>query len=933
MKLIRLFYPFLLISFLTTGIHGQAYVEDFENGLPSDWLSYTENGFDFTNWFDLSLYTRLEIDYYAFNLAFGSETVPDLHIGILENPGNFSSFVSIYELSATNTTSQTFSIDIGAYRDMGNVCFKLVGEKSHIIYLDNFKLYDDVYESNVPVAVRSISISPVLDGSNNVSMSWVNPDLEADGDMLTELNSIVLKSEDVEVLEFENPMIGQAQDFQGTVQTPGFYKFEVFGKNSFGEGHKVFAPRIWIGLDQPGPVRNVSINRAIDSVHIQWESPVEGANGSYFDGIVDSYTIIRSDGKEFNVPGNEAAFTDILDTEGSIRYEIFAENGSGIGSSVFSQPIFYTTDEHLYYEDFNFDIVKEPGANLDFDYDWTSQSSVTNSYWEWFSSNFIGQNAGELSWLWTNAGSPSDMVRAVSPSINTEGYSSVSLSYNFYFEAAGSSTYTVMLQSSGDGGLNWTDIEAIEINAFSQGSYTKTIANADVGSDQFKFAFNRLGPTNQNPFMRIDNIRLKNQPGIDLRVSDLKVPKIVEPGTSVNINAFVENNSSEVTDGRVNCVIRNRFGMQDEIASYEINYDNMAIGEIVEETFGPWIAEEGEYLVELSINNDQDLITNNNSVTQVMNVYKLQDKQMVIIEEFSGTWCAYCPGAALAVEDLYAEGYNVAAITYHRSDAYETEIVESRMDLYSILGFPTSMFDGVTKSEGGDLENSIVDDYRPIVETQRSIKSPVQIEFISAELNNTNPGEDKIYDVSVRLESESIIEDPNLVLIGVLTESGIEEEWQSLDVLDFVQREYDLASVSLSSGEAIIDLGFAIEAEVNIENSDLVVFVQSLEDNQIYNGASLEVTNTIEPSSTQNLSEIDMQIYPNPSHSRLFIELDDKLMGLKQCTIIDMHGQIVKTESFQTLNTSLDLSSLNQGMYFIEITNNKCISRLNFVKL
>lgn len=951
-------HPIFLLCFLFASFNsfGQAYEENFDSGLPSDWTDYTEAGFDFVNWFggevsmfkqsdgaeiimlaapalDLSQYTRMEIDYYGFNLAFGSETVPDLHIGILEQAGDFNSFKSIYELSVTNTTTQVFSIDIGAYSGMANLCFKLLGERSQIIYIDNFKLYDDNFESNIPVAVQNIAIEPSLNSSNDLTISWDNPALEADGDPLTELSSILLRNEGVDVQELENINIGERQDFLATVPAAGFYKFEIIPKNSFGEGHKVFAQNIWIGLDQPGAARNITVEQNGEQVRLNWEVPNTGANNSFFDGIVDAYTIKRSDGKEFLVPGDEAEFIDILDTEGSIRYEIIGENSSGFGTSSFTEALFYTTEAHVYYEDFNFNIVKEPGATLDYDYAWTNQSTVSNSYWTWFSSNFIGENAGELSWIWTSTGSPSDMVRAVSPRINTSGYSALSLAYNFYFEAAGTSTYTVVIQTSSDGGNSWNDVEAIEINAFSQGSYSKTIANADVGSDQFQFAFTRIGPTNQNPFMRIDNVRLRNQPGIDVRAVSLDIPKTVEPGTELNIIASVENNSSEITSGSVTCEIKTRFGTQTTEQTYAMSYDDMSIGDIVTETFGPWTAVEGEYTVELCIDNVQDAIQENNCVTKVLNVFKLRDRQKVIIEEFSGTWCAYCPGAALAVEDLYKEGYNVAAITYHRSDAYETDIVQERMDLYSILGFPTSMFDGEIKSEGGDLNVSIIDDYRPIVENLRVVKSPVQIEFNSAVLSNTNPGEDKSYSVSVNVNSESVIQNPNLSLVAAITESGIEEEWQSLDVLDYVQRDFSSSPIDLSGGNTNVIFNFVLDGNQDIEHSEFIVFLQDTDDNQIFNGNSLPVSMQIEPSSTQNLDVVEMEVYPNPSSQNLNLILDEKQIGKKQFSIVDVSGKIVLEGIIDSFLSTLDLSNLENGMYHLEVRSEKFISRSKFIKM
>jgi len=132
---------------------------------------------------------------------------------------------------------------------------------------------------------------------------------------------------------------------------------------------------------------------------------------------------------------------------------------------------------------------------------------------------------------------------------------------------------------------------------------------------------------------------------------------------------------------------------------------------------------------------------------------------------------------------------------------------------------------------------------------------------------------------TVAVESFSTIADPYLVLIGAVTESGIEEQWQSLDVLDFVQRECASENINLSEGDDEVNLTFTIDGEVNIENSDLVVFVQSQQDSEIYNGNELRVANTIEPSNTIAQNILEGEIYPNPTTDKINVLIDDKYKG------------------------------------------------------
>lgn len=42
-----------------------------------------------------------------------------------------------------------------------------------------------------------------------------------------------------------------------------------------------------------------------------------------------------------------------------------------------------------------------------------------------------------------------------------------------------------------------------------------------------------------------------------------------------------------------------------------------------------------------------------------------------IAEEFTGTWCPYCPGAARGLDELFERAYDtLIVVAYHYSDAF-----------------------------------------------------------------------------------------------------------------------------------------------------------------------------------------------------------------------------------------------------------------------
>ncbi|HNS47316.1 MAG TPA: hypothetical protein PKH94_08770, partial [Bacteroidales bacterium] len=67
------------------------------------------------------------------------------------------------------------------------------------------------------------------------------------------------------------------------------------------------------------------------------------------------------------------------------------------------------------------------------------------------------------------------------------------------------------------------------------------------------------------------------------------------------------------------------------------------------------------------------------------------DRDKVIVEIATGTWCQYCPGAAMGADDLIANGKEVAIIEYHGGDAFENASSASRINYYGVTGYPTAV--------------------------------------------------------------------------------------------------------------------------------------------------------------------------------------------------------------------------------------------------
>ncbi len=921
----------------TSLLSGQVITENFDSGMPQGWYGETSAGFDWvienggkidlfkqsegdeslsliTEQYDLSQYTRLEIDVAGFNLSFVSSSVPELHIGHF-HPNSDCCFEPIHTVYVPNTAYETLTIDIASVNLNTALVFKLEGDKSHILNLDNFKLYNDKFENNRAAAVENLHLEPRVSAEPGFDVSfWISPKLEADGDLLPNLSSIdfINLNDNKLAYSFENPSPGENYmpviDIEGDA---GYYRFEVYGVNEAGNGYSRFTKNYWLGLDRPGAVTNLTAAKSGDDVLLEWTAPTVGANsaqqgGSYFDNIVQSYTIVRSDGKQFVIPGNETSFTDILDIQGSISYTLIPENPSGRGTEATSNIVYRVEADYLYYEDFYVDVVERPDETLDYDYKWTTQSTTPQAFWSHFFSNFAGNDEGEMAYLWGGNNSP-NTVRAVSPEINTTGFPAISIEFNHSVDFPANPNFSMVLETTSDGGVTWQEAARWqETNSITE-HVVKTIGNDDVGAKNFQFAISVHGDASYANFGRYDNFRVYYQPSIDLIAQEADMTTREEPGTEIALFGVVENGSTQVVSGTANCVVEQRYG-NEVLSTFTMEVEDLGIGEVRTIDFGKWTGQEGEYIVKINFENPEDQEVNNNSYSHQLDILQLVDKDYVLIEEFTGTWCSYCPGAALGIDDLITEGQPVLAVAYHRNDDYETPTTQEKMDLYNVLGFPTVVFDGQINSAGGNVSLSIANTYRPFVNQLKEVKVPVSVSFYGSEVKGQN------YEAWLDITAPSKIENPNYVLRMALIEDGIAEEWQGLDVLDLVEKAYFEAPLDLlDNGVDRKFIKLPIPMGMVLENSHAVAWVQSTETNEVFNATTISLTETM--TGTENLSAGTLKVYPNPFGEAIRVESDCESCSYN---IYAPNGEQIYKNIVVNYGRKINLSELPKGIYLLE---------------
>ena len=258
------------------------------------------------------------------------------------------------------------------------------------------------------------------------------------------------------------------------------------------------------------------------------------------------------------------------------------------------------------------------------------------------------------------------------------------------------------------------------------------------------------------------------------------------------------------------------------------------------------------------------------------------ERDMVVLEIGTGTWCYYCPGAAMGAEDLIANGCDVAVIEYHNGDPFANSYASSRINYYGITGFPTAFFDGVLSVVGGSHSSSMYPYYLPRYNTRKAINSSFTIG-----ITGEHSGLD--YDVTVTVNKVAETTSTNMVLHLALTESMIHYNWQGMTELNYVERlmvpnQYGTPLDFSSDTTNVVNLSFTLNADWVADNCELVAFVQDTNTKEVLQGSKVSLPNlptneyTIEIPLNQDWNWISFNVHPDDT------SLDNVFYSLTSCT-------------------------------------------------
>jgi hypothetical protein len=310
-------------------------------------------------------------------------------------------------------------------------------------------------------------------------------------------------------------------------------------------------------------------------------------------------------------------------------------------------------------------------------------------------------------------------------------------------------------------------------------------------------------------------------------------------------------------------------------------------------------------------------------------------KNLVLIEIGTATWCVYCPGVAMAVDQMEAEGLDVAVIENHGDDDYETIGSLARNDFYGITAFPTGVFNGTKTIVGGGTTTCYLE-YRKKYEEAKLDSTAFSL---SMEVTHTGGNN---YKANIKARKLDYYDGTNTNIFLVITQSHIPCAWMGQTEVNFVNRmmvtgDNGQAFCFDCSGNYNSDFSFTIPENWDKTHLQAVAFIQDMDSKEILNAAkdtvpepvfwnAASINSIVEPGDLSCVNKISPQLkIKNDGKSNLKYLLINYWMNAETKYHYEWTGDII-TDSITTVTlpeiSFKPLSGTNQLNFSIELPNN-----------
>lgn len=514
----------------------------------------------------------------------------------------------------------------------------------------------------------------------------------------------------------------------------------------------------------------------------------------------------------------------------------------------------------------------------------------------------------------------------------------------------------------------WVSTGSNQINDFSLlGSFLCSVGwtEEQIGLDMYEgeevhVAF--VGRSLQGGHIGLDEINIISGSNeiYDIEMLDIAIENNYLLPSTYDLSIDIKNNSTtSIQNLMINYSIDSRKTVETRMI------DNLTIPVLGEETI---FIEEfldfneiGAYQLEVWAslpNGFSDSDESNDTQQTYVTILQNSAEKNVLLENYTGTWCVYCPRSPIIIEDLQSIYENkLIVVSHHVNDPLSIPATNELL-----IAIP-SLANGLPS---GTIDRYQIDSNSFSI----GVEPEVWNSYISERINHLSPADiqaqidfDQISrKLSIDAKINFLTDDlGDLRINAYVTESDISgypqanayqsdpisfpELYQAGNpILDYQHKHVlrsmlggpfgqSLGAIEYTAGDEIgQSFSLVVPSEWNENNLDIVLVLSkylstdNISKSFIVNATSYSLFQVV---STDDLSQnLDIKIYPNPSSD--YIEFNSANSEFEQIKIMDLQGRIIRSIKLdQYLNSYImSIESLVPGYYQIEVkTRNSCMTK------
>ncbi|MGC6433271.1 MAG: choice-of-anchor J domain-containing protein, partial [Crocinitomicaceae bacterium] len=218
-----------------------------------------------------------------------------------------------------------------------------------------------------------------------------------------------------------------------------------------------------------------------------------------------------------------------------------------------------------------------------------------------------------------------------------------------------------------------------------------TVSLSEYAGDSAYIVFINAG-TDQY-IMHLDDIKVQELNSIDVTLDGIDLSEFALAGNIDLSGVFTNNGAETVTSLDIEVSVNGTVSTK----NISVNAESFETSSFTLENAMDIVAG-SSYDVEvkiISVNGEDDSDNQDNMASGMVTALSEISEKAVLVEEYSGAWCGWCPDGARLLEDLMTNNSNVVGVTVHSGDDMEIADAAGILTENYVAGFPSGSIDRV----------------------------------------------------------------------------------------------------------------------------------------------------------------------------------------------------------------------------------------------